>query len=111
RRRGDTVQCGTRHDPTPGRQAVADGAGEVLVREQERQVRVALVRLGDAVQEAGPDDAATAPDAGHGAAVDVPAELRARRGDLVEALRVGDDLGRVQLEPDVLDEGVTVGDV
>ena len=72
---------------------------------------VALVRLGDPVQEPGPDDAAAPPDPGHRPAVDVPAVLRAGRRDLVEALGVGDHLGRVQGLPDVLDERVGVLDV
>ena len=64
---------------TTRRQAASAGAdrlGEVRVGDQQRQVGVALVGLGDPVEELGADDAAAAPDAGHRAAVDVPAVLR-----------------------------------
>jgi hypothetical protein len=68
----------------------------VVVGEERRRPRVGLVRGADAVQEPGADDAAAAPDRGHRARVDAPVVLGAARLDLVEALRVGDDLGGVQ---------------
>src|SRR5262249_61563322 len=51
-----------------------------------------------------PEKAAARPDGARGAAVDVPAVLVAAGLDVVEALRVRDDLGRVQRLAHVLDE-------
>ncbi len=68
------------------------------------------VRLADAVQELGPDDAAAAPDRRHRPEVDVPVVLIAARDDVVEALGVRDDLRGVQSVADVLDELVAVLD-
>src|SRR5256714_1704331 len=62
--------------------------------------------LRDPVEEAPPDDAATAPDLGGGAQVDVPAALAGRRPHLLEALRVGHDLGRVERVPHLVHEAV-----
>src|ERR671914_961632 len=45
----------------------ADRGGEVVVGEQRRKARVAVVGRADPVEEAGPDDAAAAPDRRHGA--------------------------------------------
>jgi len=109
--RRDAVLGGTGDHSTPGRQAGTDGIGEVIVGEQQGKISITLVGLGDPVQEAGPDDATAPPDPGHRATVDVPAELRAGRGDLIEALGVRDDLRRVQGLTDILDEGVAVLDV
>ena len=72
--------------------------------DQRRQLRVLVERVLDAVEELGADDAAAAPDGRHVAGGEVPAVLRAARLDLVEALRVRDDLRRVQRLPDVLGE-------
>ena len=63
-----------------------------------------VVGTSDVVQEAGADDATASPDPGHGAQVDVPAELRRGSGDLVEALGVGGDLGAVEGLFDGVDE-------
>src|SRR5699024_12104662 len=69
-----------------------------------REVAGRGVRLADVVEERRADDAAPAPDGREIAPGDIPAVLRTRRGDLVEALGVGDDLGRVQGPADILDE-------
>ena len=62
RGRRNPVLRSTRHDSPPRCQAVAHRFGEVVIGKQQRQVGIALVRLGDAVQEARPDDAAATPD-------------------------------------------------
>ena len=67
-----------------------------------------VVGTSDVVQEAGADDATASPDPGHGAQVDVPAELRRGSGDLVEALGVGGDLGAVEGLPDGIDESASL---
>ncbi len=97
-------------DAAPRALCAAERLDEVRGGEQHGQVGVCGVGVGDAVEELGADDAAAAPDLRHRAEVDVPAVLRRRRRDLVEALRVGDDLRRVQGEAHVLDEGVGVVD-
>src|SRR5699024_3635101 len=71
----------------------------------------ALVGLGDAVEEAGADDAAAAPDPRHRAEVDVPAVLLRAGCDLVEALGVGDELRGVQRLLEIVDELLRVGDL
>src|SRR5208337_5255498 len=50
----------------------------------------------DAVEHARADDAAGAPDRSDLAEVETPAVLRAGRTHLLEALRIGDDLGCVE---------------
>ena len=64
--------------------------------DQRRQVGVLVERLLDPVEELRPDDAAAAPDGGHVAGRDAPVVFGAARLDLVEALRIGDDLRGVQ---------------
>src|SRR5713226_2475941 len=76
------------------------GGGEVfaelLVGQQRGQRLVVLVGGPDPVEEGGPDDAAAAPDGSDPAEVEVPAVLAAADVHHVPALRVGDQLGRVQ---------------
>src|SRR5690606_2399716 len=69
---------------------------EVRGGEEGDEARVVGVGLGDAVEESRTDDAAAAPDRRDVALADVPAVLRCARDDLVEALRVRDDLRRVE---------------
>jgi hypothetical protein len=66
------------------------------------------VGVPDPVEEPGADDAAAAPDRRHRAEVEVPVVGLRRGAHLREALRVGDDLARVQRQPDVLDQVVAV---
>ena len=98
-----------RDDAAPAVLRAGDGVAEVRGDDERDERGVVGVRLGDAVEEAGADDAAGAPDLRDVALVDVPAELLGARDDLVEALRVGDDLRRVERAAHVLDEGVGVG--
>ena len=62
------------------------------------------VGLPDPVEEAGPDDAAAAPDRGHGAEVEIPVVGLRRGAHLREALRVRDHLAGVEGLADVVDE-------
>ena len=105
--------AGARGDRTIRRQdalRAPEGLDEVRRGEQHRQVGGLAVGVGDAVEELGADDAAAAPDLRDRAEVDVPVVLGGAGADLVEALRVRDDLRRVQGEADVLDERVGVLD-
>src|SRR5690606_29999868 len=77
---------------------------------EELEVGNVAVRVSDPVEELGADDAAAAPDLRHGAEVDVPAVLVSASSDGVEALRIRDDLRRVQGEANVFDERVVVLD-
>ena len=76
--------------------AVARPPRRSSVGQQRGQVRVVGRTPRGSGRGSGPDDAAAAPDRGDRAQVDVPAVLGGAGGDLVEALRVGDDLRRVQ---------------
>ena len=97
-------------DPAPRALRAAERLDEVRRGEQHRQVGGLGVGVGDAVEELGADDAAAAPDLRDRAEVDVPVVLGGAGADLVEALRVRDDLRRVQGEAHVLDERVGVLD-
>ncbi len=110
RRRRDTGLGCRDDDSAPGGLGAGDRLGEVRGGEQDRQVRRLGVGVGDAVEELGADDAAAAPDLADRAEVDVPAVLGGAGADLVEALRVGDDLRGVEREADVFDERVGVLD-
>src|SRR6202011_66947 len=79
-----------------------------LFRSQRRQIRVLVERLLDPVQELRPDDAATAPDGGEVARGDGPGVFGAAGLDVVEALRVGDDLRGVERLADVFGELLSV---
>ena len=56
----------------------------------------AVVSLGDAVEEAGADDAAATPDLGDLAKLKIPSLVNTDLGDEVESLGVGDNLGSVE---------------
>jgi hypothetical protein len=84
------------------RQAVAHRLGEVVVGQQQRQVGIALVRLGDAVEE-------------RARMMQPPRQILAMRprsmfqsysalaaADLIKALRISDHLGGVESLPHVL---------
>ena len=71
-----------------------DRVAKMLGEQQALQRRVALVGVHDAVEHAGADDAAGGPDRGDLAQIEAPAILRAGDRHLLEALLVGDDLGR-----------------
>ena len=91
-------------DAAPAVDRVLHRTAEVRRDDQRRQVRVLVERLLDPVEELRADDAAAAPDGGQVARGDAPVVLGAAGLDLVEALRVGDDLRRVERLADVLDE-------
>mmetsp|Transcript_4155 Transcript_4155/g.13384 ORF Transcript_4155/g.13384 Transcript_4155/m.13384 type:complete len:478 (+) Transcript_4155:362-1795(+) len=93
---GDAGGDAERDDAAPGGLALVDVVRELWVHQQRGQVGVAVVRLLDAVEEDGADDAAALPDAGALAQVHAPPVLAGRLADQVHALRVGADLGRVQ---------------
>src|SRR5215472_7610907 len=89
--------------PPPRLDTGAHRPGEVRCHEQRRQLRITVVRLSDAVEEAGPDDAAAAPYRRHRATVDAPGVLGAAGRNVVETLRVRDDLRGVQGAAHVVD--------
>src|SRR5215213_6266745 len=83
---------------------VGHRVAEVIDEQEVRHVRVRVVGLADAVEEARADDAAAAPDRRHRAEVELPAlGLRGRR-HLLEALGVGDDLRGIERLAHVVDE-------
>src|SRR5690606_35041352 len=91
------------HSAPPALLAGHHGVPEVVVEEEGRQVWPPLVRLSTPVKEPRPDDASAPPDGREGAKIDIPAVLVRAGSDHVEPLRVGDDLGRVQRLPDIVD--------
>ena len=98
------------HDAPPGLHRLADLAGEIRVGQKQRELRVALIGLGDAVEEDGANDAAAPPDARHRPQVHVPAVLLGSLADELESLGIGDHLRGVERPSDVLDEGRGIGD-
>ena len=74
------------HDAPPGLHRLADLAGEIGVGQKQRELRVALIGLGDAVEEDGANDAAAPPDARHRPEVHVPAVLLGSLADELESL-------------------------
>src|SRR5712692_11927648 len=68
------------------------------------QLRRLLVCLLDPVEELRADDAPSAPDGGKRAKVEIPAVLLRTRREVLEALRVGDDLRGVESLLDVFDQ-------
>src|SRR5580658_1465500 len=93
---GDAEADGGGDDVAPRVLGLLKLLGEVRVGQQRGQLGVGLVGGADPVQERGPDDAAAAPDGGDAAQVDPPVVLAAADVHHVPALRVGDQLGRVQ---------------
>src|ERR1700747_1442601 len=93
---GDAEPDGGGYHVAPGLLGVGEVFAEVLVGQQRGQFGVVLVSGADAVEERGPDDAATAPDDGDLAEVEVPVVLLAADGHHVPALGVGDQFGCVQ---------------
>ncbi len=73
------------------------------------QIGVGAVGVGDAVEEAGTDDATAAPDGGDATEVELPVFLGPHGLDEVETLGVADDLGGVEGVVDLLDEFLLVG--
>ena len=68
------------------------------------QLRVLVEGFLDLAQEHAADDAAAAPHQGDAAVVEVPVVFLGRGAHEHVALRVGDDLRRIERLPDVLDE-------
>lgn len=110
-RRRYATQHGVRDDDTPARLAVRDGALEELVQQQVAQLSVLVERLLDVAEEHAANDAAASPHQRDLAIVEVPVELLGRLTQQHEALRVRDDLRRVQGATNVLDElGLVAGE-
>ena len=109
---GDAVEGGECDDFTP----VLLGFGQQVLEEggehEVAQLGVLAVSVGDAVEEAGADDATATPDGGDAAEVEAPIFLLAHGFDEVETLRIGDDLGGVECVVHFLDQfGFVGGDV
>lgn len=100
------VACGFGHHVAPGAFGGFDGVLEIRCEQQRHIGLTGFERFGDAVEELRTDDAATTPDARHSGQIDIPIVFLGGGGDLVETLRVGNDLGGVEGLADIFDEGL-----
>src|SRR5262249_13764377 len=107
-RRGDARARSVRYHAPPRLLPSGHGRREVRRRDEGDEVGRLYVRLGDAIEEGRTDDAAGTPDLGDVPLLDVPAVLLGAGDDRVEALRIGDDLRRIERTAHVLDEGLFV---
>ena len=82
-------------DP-PVRLCLGDNIAEVGVEDQVLQSRIFSIGLRDPVEEARADDAASPPDRGDVAEVEVPSVKFGRRTQLDKTLRVADDFARIE---------------
>src|SRR5207237_10566175 len=92
---GDAMLDGGLEDAPPRRRRGGESFLEEGIEHQAGQGGVSQVRVLDAVEKLGPDDAAPSPDRGQGAKIELPRILQGARREVLEALGVGDDLGRV----------------
>ena len=106
---GDAVEGGDAHHFPPALLGLAEHVLEERVEHEVRELRVGAVGVGDAVEEAGADDATAAPNGGDAAEVEAPVLLLAHGFDQIETLSVADDLGGVEGVVDLLDELFLVG--
>lgn len=82
-----------------------DDVGEERIQEEVLESGISLVRLFDAVEEVGADDATASPDGCNIAEVELPTVLISCCAELNEPLGVGDDFRGVECVAYGLDEG------
>ena len=90
-------------DLAPRGDELLHGFLEIRVEQEVTKLRIFVIRFLDLAEEDRPDDAAAAPHEGNAAIVEIPAVGLRRRAHEGVALRVGDDLGRIQRLPDGFD--------
>ena len=104
RRRRDAVPDRHDHDPPPRRGSVVHLRGDDRIEEEIRQLRVAVQRVLDLLQESRADDAPPLPQPGAFAEVDTPIHVVARGLDYPETLGVRAHLRGVQCRFQVVEE-------
>ncbi len=77
----DAVEGGDAHHFAPALLGLAEHVLEERVEHEVRELRVGAVGIGDAVEEAGADDATATPDGGDAAEVEAPVLLLAHGFD------------------------------
>ncbi len=102
----DSQLDGLGDDLAPGCLRVVDRLPEEVVEQEVVQLGVLVIGGLDVAQEHAPDDAAAPPHQGDSAIVQLPVEHLGRLPQQHEPLGVGDDLGRVQGLPDVLNKSL-----
>lgn len=95
-RGGDTEEGGLGDDVSPAGLRGVDGLVEEVGEEEVLELRVRAVGVRDVLEEDGADDAAAAPHERDGRLVELPLVLLGGLLHEHEALRVRDDLGRVE---------------
>jgi len=90
-------------DASPRLLSLQHGVTEIVLQDEVGNCAVGLVGLVDPVEEAGPDDAAAAPNLRNLAQAQIPAVFLRGGRHLLKALRVGDDLRGIERVPDRVD--------
>ena len=75
---------------------LAEHVFEERIEHEIGEAGVGAIRIGDAIEETGADDATAAPDAGDATEIEAPVFLLAHGFDEIETLCVADDLGGVE---------------
>ena len=105
----DAVEGGDADDFTPVLLRLAEHVFEERIEHEIGQIGVGAVGVGDAIEEAGADDATAAPDGGDAAEVELPVLLGTHGLNEVETLGVADDLGGVEGVVDFFDQFLLIG--
>src|SRR5262249_32594747 len=110
RRRGDSyaVLDSCRNHKTPFRLRSSDDSGKIPVEQKIVQIAVASVRVNDAVQELCANNAATAPDGGDVAQVELPFVGRASGPKKLHSLRIRDNFRRIKSVTHGVDKTITI---
>ena len=95
-------------DATPRIDETSELGLEIRVKQEGWQFGIGVIGLDDAVEEFRADDAATTPNGGKVAGVNIPIVVGGAGGDFVEPLGVGHKFGGVEGAANVFDEGVSV---
>jgi len=98
------MQCSGCHDLAPVGLTPVNFAFEIWIQKQVRDIRVSLIGLKDLLEKTCADDAASPPDHGNLAEVQIPVILILRLSHQLETLCVGADLGAVEGIVDGLNE-------
>ena len=95
-RNGNAMQHRCRNCDAPIVLRPFDNIGEIPIEQEIGQRRVALIRLDNAIEKFGANDASAPPDRGNVAEVEVPLVFSARCSEELHSLRVGNNLGCIK---------------
>src|ERR1700726_2939883 len=93
-------------DAAPGLFGLQHGVAKIILEDEVGDGSFGFVSLDDSIEEASPYDAAAAPNGGDLAKAEIPAIVFRGCRHLLEALRIGDDLGGIERVADCVDVGL-----